>query len=123
MHDEATNSTKKQLHILTDNALEYCTALLMTLRLRTAGRKRAADHGPSKLLNIMGELLTHDDIEVRPYTNGILYTMLQDHRVWDEAQRINLKDMINTFAENIPLAPTAESSDPNDIKRQFEYRR
>jgi hypothetical protein len=119
--DEKLGGTKKQLFVLTDYALEYCTALLMNLCLRSLGRVKAADHGAPKLLSVMTELLRHDDIEVRPYTNGILYTMLQDKRVWDEAQKINLKEMINDFSDNIPLAPTAESSDPNDIKRQFEY--
>ena len=99
--DEKSNSTKKQLFVLTDYALEYCTALLMNLCLRSLGRMKAADHGAGKLLGIMTELLRHDDIEVRPYTNGILYTMLQDKRVWDEAQKINLKDMINDFSDNI----------------------
>ena len=99
--DEKSNSTKKQLFVLTDYALEYCTALLMNLCLRSLGRMKAADHGAEKLLGIMTELLRHDDIEVRPYTNGILYTMLQDKRVWDEAQKINLKDMINVFSDNI----------------------
>ena len=99
--DEKSNSTKKQLFVLTDYALEYCTALLMNLCLRSFGRMKAADHGAGKLLGIMTELLRHDDIEVRPYTNGILYTMLQDKRVWDEAQKINLKDMINDFSDNI----------------------
>ena len=51
----------------------------------------------------------------------ILYTMLQDKRVWDEAQKIGLKNMISEFAKNIPVGVGVDSSDPNDIKRCYEH--
>ena len=121
--DKSSPTEKLNLHTLTDYALEYSTALLMNLCLRSQGRKKAADAGSEILLTIITELLVHDDIEVRPYANGILYATLQDKRVWDEAHEMKLGDMLQVFSDDLPKNSNGEdgASDPNEIRRQFDY--
>lgn len=119
------------MHHLSDYALEYSTALLMNLSLRTLGKKKAADAGSDKLLRVLTELLSHENIEVRPYANGILYATLQDKRVWDTAHEINLAETLKSFSQkleleqqqlqNNPDAENNQNSDPTEIKRQFDY--
>merc|ERR1712168_549257 len=78
--------------------------------------------GPEKLLKVLKELLNHEDIEVRPYANGILYATLQDKRVWDYAHKINLSADLTNFSESLKTDSfDGEGSDPNEIKRQFDY--
>ena len=49
---------------VSDYVLRYCLALLMNLSLRTAGRIACAEVGQS-VLRTLGELLEHEDEEVR----------------------------------------------------------
>ena len=55
--------------------LEYITALLMNLALRTEGRKACQDP-KLEILNVLSSLLDVENIEVRSHINGTLYSIL-----------------------------------------------
>lgn len=57
---------------LCDYSLEYCTALLMNLCLRTIGKQACPDSVFPTLL----PLLQHDNQQVRHYINGTIYSLL-----------------------------------------------
>ena len=111
------------LHYLSDYALEYCTALLMNLCLRSAGRKKAGNIPTEKLLRVIKELLRHEDIEVRPYANGILYSALQVKRVWDAAKETNLAGSLTEMINDLDNEQerSGDGVQPQEVKKQFEY--
>ena len=49
---------------VSEYTLRYCLALLMNLSLRSVGRRACVGVGPT-LLRTLGELLEHEDQEVR----------------------------------------------------------
>ncbi len=55
--------------------LEYITALLMNLALRTEGRKACLDP-KLDILKILTSLLDVENIEIRSHINGTLYSIL-----------------------------------------------
>ncbi|GMH60439.1 hypothetical protein TL16_g03051 [Triparma laevis f. inornata] len=57
---------------LCDYSLEYCTALLMNLCLRTIGKQTC----PDTVFNALLPLLQHDNQQVRHYINGTIYSLL-----------------------------------------------
>jgi len=62
----------EKFHLYT---LEYITALLMNLALRTEGRKVCQDP-ELEILKILITLLDVDNIEIRSHINGTLYSIL-----------------------------------------------
>ena len=60
---------------LSQYSVEFGTALLMNLSLRTAGKaKCAADD--SQILDVLSQLMENDLLQVRTYVNGTLYSVL-----------------------------------------------
>eukprot|EP01105_Mastigella_eilhardi_P008706 TRINITY_DN20_c0_g1_i3.p1 TRINITY_DN20_c0_g1~~TRINITY_DN20_c0_g1_i3.p1 ORF type:complete len:588 (+),score=140.54 TRINITY_DN20_c0_g1_i3:80-1765(+) len=92
--------------------LEYATALLLNLSLRKAGRERC-EASQVDALQLMKSLLTSDDTQVRLYTNGVLYSLLERPRLRARAQQTGLRDTLSRLL----------SSRRTEIvdKQQFEY--
>lgn len=64
----------KDFHNLKKYTLEYLTALLMNLALRTEGRKRC-EVWKKELLTILKVLLDSEWKQVKTYVNGTLYSL------------------------------------------------
>ena len=54
--------------------LQYLTALLMNLALRTEGKRRC-EVWINELLNILKSLLNEENFQIRTYVNGTLYSL------------------------------------------------
>ena len=69
-------SLKSQLETLSEYSLEYTTALLMNLSLRSAGKTKCEQMPESLVLQVLSELIEHDNMVVRTHVNGTLYSIL-----------------------------------------------
>lgn len=83
---------------LSDYTLEYAVALLMNLCLRTAGKKKCAEHA-AHVLKVLSDLLGHDNHEIRPYVNGALYSILAIPSVREEARAMGMEELLRCFSK------------------------
>jgi LisH domain-containing protein ARMC9 len=56
--------------------LEYTTALLMNLSLRTEGKNKCEEMPKNIVLQVLSDLIEHDNMVVRTHVNGTLYSIL-----------------------------------------------
>jgi hypothetical protein len=78
---------------LSDYSIEYATALLMTLSLRAAGKDKCED--PSReLLKVLNDLVEHDNLQVRTYVNGTLYSIFTRKRLREEAKELGMPEVL-----------------------------
>jgi hypothetical protein len=68
------SSVLRNIDQLTDYSIEYATALLMNLSLREAGKDKCEDQD-IQLLNVLNDLVEHENLQVRTYVNGTLYSI------------------------------------------------
>jgi len=110
---------------LSQYAVEYGTALLMNLSLRSAGKTRCTDDALD-ILTVLSQLMESDSMQVRTYVNGTLYSILVRAPLKDRANEIGLPDslqelikhsdetfarQINYILEQIDKEPTDEEED------------
>lgn len=95
---------------LSDYTLEYSVALMMNLCLRTTGKQQCARQ-PPKVLKVLGNLLGHENHEIRPYVNGALYSILSIPLIRDHARAMSMEDMLRCFLRD----------DEPDMNRQLEF--
>ncbi|GMI60032.1 hypothetical protein ScalyP_jg458 [Parmales sp. scaly parma] len=100
----------RESQILLDYSLEYITALLMNLCLRTRG-KEAAESAKPDLLSTLTSLLESENVQVRNYVNGTVYSLLSRSNMRDRAIGIRLDETLQTL--------TKVSSD--QFKRQLQF--
>jgi hypothetical protein len=68
-------STENQMQSpLSDYTLEYATALLMNLSLRSRG-KDVCEKLPN-VVKVLSEIMEHDNLQVRTHVNGTMYSLL-----------------------------------------------
>jgi LisH domain-containing protein ARMC9 len=87
------NMLKIEGNTLGDYTLEYATALLMNLSLRTQG-KRKCEELDTDILKVLNELLEHENLQVRTYVNGTLYCILERKRLQEEARALNMDQVL-----------------------------
>ena len=81
---------------LSQYSVEFGTALLMNLSLRTAGKaKCAADD--SQILDVLSQLMENDSLQVRTYVNGTLYSILTRSLLKERALEIGLPDSLKAL--------------------------
>jgi hypothetical protein len=68
------------LDSLSEYSIEYGAALFMNLCLRTKGKQEACQH-PKQTLKILHELIDHENIQVKTYVNGCLYSLFSDENM------------------------------------------
>ena len=68
------DTIKDEIDLLSDYTLEYATALLMNLSLRAEGKNRC--EAIPDILNVLGDLIEIDNMQVRTHVNGTLYSIL-----------------------------------------------
>ena len=96
----------EEVDSLSDYSIEYGTALLMNLSLRQAGKLRA-EQVPT--LQVLNSLLEMDNVQVRTYVNGTLYSVLTRPLLKDQARAMGMEDILKyamdhsdeTFARQI----------------------
>ncbi|KAL1523500.1 hypothetical protein AB1Y20_018438 [Prymnesium parvum] len=84
---------------LSEYSVEYGTALLMNLSLRSAGKDKCAD--PTlDTLSVLSQLMESDSMQVRTYVNGTLYSILVSTPLKERAQEIGLADSLRALIEH-----------------------
>ena len=101
---------KNELHSISYYSLEYATALLMNLSLRTLGKDKIQSSSID-LLHVLNHLLEHENTQVRTYVNGTLYSILT---------RKILKERAIELRMDSKLAGLKKNSDEH-FKRQIQY--
>eukprot|EP01135_Chromosphaera_perkinsii_P003112 Nk52_evm1s236 gene=Nk52_evmTU1s236 len=98
------------LDSLSDYSTEYAAALLMNLSLRTAGKAKCAEY-PSEILGVLNDLLEHENVQVRSYVNGTLYSALTKPKIKEQARAMGMDEILKQ------LIKVSDES----ISRQLEY--
>jgi hypothetical protein len=75
---------------LSEYSLEYGTALLMNLSLRTAGKIKC---GPD-VTDVLGRLLNHPNSQVRTYINGTIYALLSRRAMRIRARSMGMEQVL-----------------------------
>ena len=83
----------KDLDNLSEYTIEYGSALMMNLCLRTAGRKECIAN-PERTLHVLNELIEHDNVQVKTYVNGTLYSILSEPSLKEQARAIGLEEQL-----------------------------
>ncbi|KAI9099428.1 hypothetical protein DFS34DRAFT_649148 [Phlyctochytrium arcticum] len=78
---------------LSEYTIQYGTALLMNLCLRTAG-KRQCSSDPERTLKLLTALMEHDSLQVKTYVNGTLYSLFGEPKMRDAAKAMGMEDML-----------------------------
>lgn len=80
-----------EMDLLSEYSLEYATALLMNLSLRSSGKDKCESAG---LLKVLSELIEHENSQVRTYVNGTLYSIFTRKKLREEAKSLGMKEML-----------------------------
>ncbi|TPX31555.1 hypothetical protein SmJEL517_g05140 [Synchytrium microbalum] len=80
-------------HLLSEYALEYASALLMNLLLRTAGRQQTIEQ-PDLILSVLEGLVRIPNPEVKTYANGALYSVLSEPKIRRRAQQLGVGELL-----------------------------
>lgn len=95
---------------LTDYSIEYATALLMNLSLRDAGKDKC-EEPDIQLLNVLNDLVEHENLQVRTYVNGTLYSIFTRKKLREEAKELGMPEVLQYLMEQ---------SD-EQFRRQIQY--
>ncbi|KAI9003707.1 hypothetical protein BC832DRAFT_88588 [Gaertneriomyces semiglobifer] len=95
---------------LSDYSLEYATALLMNLCLRTDG-KRQCRKDAERTIKILMTLTEYDNIQVKTYINGALFSLLSDHIIRDTAHKLGMPNLLKYLRQ----------SSGADLVRQIDF--
>jgi hypothetical protein len=80
-------------------------ATLMNLSLRHDGKVEC--EAPSlRLLESLCDILEHENVQVRTYVNGTLYSLLTRQVFKDRAHALGLPEMLQCLADVLPLPPS-----------------
>jgi hypothetical protein len=102
-------SLLSQVDALSDFSLEFGTALLMNLALRTSGKVKCEE---TECLELLNALMEHPNRQVRTHVNGTLYSLLSRKKIQEKARMLGLGDAI---AASIPHEKDAT------FGKQLEY--
>ncbi|KAM9460904.1 lisH domain-containing protein ARMC9 isoform 1-T1 [Clarias gariepinus] len=81
---------------LSDYTVECAVTLLMTLCLRTQGKKKCAEKA-KPVLKVLTDLLGHENHEIRYYVNGALYSILSVPTLRQEAKEMSLEEILRCY--------------------------
>jgi len=90
---------KNESETLSDYTFEYITALLMNLALRTAGKK-VCEKPELLILKSLLDHIEHENLQVRTYINGTLYSLLTRPVIREQAKSFGMDEMINHMLAN-----------------------
>ncbi len=101
---------RNEQETLSDYSIEYATALLMNLSLRAAGKDKCEDPD-IQLLNVLNDLVEHENLQVRTYVNGTLYSIFTRKKLREEAKALGMPEVLQYLMQ--------QSDD--QFKRQIQY--
>ena len=84
------NTLKNEKDTLGEYSYEYATALFMNLSLRNMGKKKCEDP-QLEVLKVFNDLLEHENMQVRTFVNGTLYSLLS-RPVFKEQAKVRYKE-------------------------------
>ena len=84
---------------LSQYSVEYGTALLMNLSLRTAGKARC-EEPELDILSVLTPLTESESLQVRTYVNGTLYSVLVRASLKARAQELGLAQSLDALIEH-----------------------
>ena len=87
-----------ELADLSEYTVEYSTALLMNLTLRTKGKKQCQlnEQHINKILNTLLKLLNSSFVaQIHTYVNGVLYSLLSEKHIHQTAMKMDLIGKLN----------------------------
>ena len=84
---------------LSQYSVEYGTALLMNLSLRSAGKSKCTQPDLD-ILSVLSQLMESDSMQVRTYVNGTLYSILMRASLKARAAEIGLPDSLKALIEH-----------------------
>lgn len=84
---------RNEQETLSDYSIEYATALLMNLSLRAAGKDKCEDPN-IQLLNVLNDLVEHENLQVRTYVNGTLYSIFTRKKLREEAKALGMPEVL-----------------------------
>lgn len=81
---------------LSDYSIEYATALLMNLSLRSSGKDKC-EEPDIELLKVLNNLVEHDNLQVRTYVNGTLYSIFTRTKLREEAKELGMPELLQVL--------------------------
>ena len=90
-----SNVLQNETDQLSDYSIEYATALLMNLSLRSSGKDKCEDPGIN-LLQVLNELVEHDNLQVRTYVNGTLYSIFTRRKLREQAKELGMPEALQS---------------------------
>ena len=101
---------KEESEHLSDYSVEYATALLMNLSLRSSGKDKCEE--PSiQLLQVLNELVEHENLQVRTYVNGTLYSIFTRKKLREQAKELGMPEVLQYLLHQVD----------DQFKRQIQY--
>ena len=85
------NTLKNEGENLSEYSLEYTTALLMNLSLRISGKNKC-EHLGKLVLEVLSELVEHENMVVRTHVNGTLYSILTREKLRAQAIEMGMQE-------------------------------
>ena len=95
-----SNVLQNETEQLSDYSIEYATALLMNLSLRSSGKDKCEDPD-IKLLNVLNELVEHDNLQVRTYVNGTLYSIFTRKKLREKAKELAMPEVLQYLMNQV----------------------
>ncbi|XP_060797130.1 lisH domain-containing protein ARMC9 isoform X2 [Neoarius graeffei] len=95
---------------LSDYSVEYAVTLLMTLCLRTEGKRKCTEKA-KHVLKVLTDLLGHENHEIRYYVNGALYSILSVPTLRQEAKEMSLEEILCCYMKE----------ENPELNRQMEF--
>lgn len=102
---------KDEQETLSEYSLEYTTALLMNLSLRVQGKNKCEEMPQNVVLQVLSELVEHENMVVRTHVNGTLYSILTRKSLKHQARALGMIEMLTILMEH---------SD-EQLKKQIQY--
>jgi len=93
------HALKNEKNSLGEYFYEYATALLMNLSLRSSGKKKC-EESDVEVLEILADLLEHDNMQVRSFVNGTLYSLLSSPSFKEQAHAMGMSEILSYLMEN-----------------------
>ena len=85
---------------LSDYSIEYATALLMNLSLRSSGKDKCEDP-EIELLKVLNELVEHENPQVRTYVNGTLYSIFTRKKLREQAKELGMPEVLQYLMNQV----------------------
>lgn len=89
---------QNEYEYLSEYTLEYSTALLMNLSLRSSGKDKC-ENPELDLLKVLNDLLENENLQVWTYVNGTLYSIFKWKSLWEQAKEYGYQEVLQYLQE------------------------